>query len=63
MLDGQEAQLSHGATIGACERTITRLAVLKAAASFAASRPEAKSPDVLAVAQHWLAWVEGGHDG
>jgi hypothetical protein len=42
------------------ETTITRLAVLKAAAAFAASRPEAKSSDVPAVADAWLRWVEGG---
>ena len=41
------------------ERIITRLAVLKAAAAFAASRPGAKSPDVLPVADLWLRWVEG----
>src|SRR3954462_13665110 len=38
------------------QRTITRLAVLKAAAAFAASRPDAKSPDVLTVADLWLRW-------
>lgn len=43
---------------GARQQTITRLAVLKAAATFAASREEAKSSDVLAIAQRWLAWVE-----
>jgi hypothetical protein len=41
------------------ERSITRIAVLKAAAAFAASRPDAKSPDVLTVADLWLRWVEG----
>ena len=45
---------------GAREQTITRLAVLKAAATFAASREEAKSSDVLAIAQRWLEWVERG---
>jgi hypothetical protein len=39
------------------ERTITRLAVLKAAAAFAASRPDAKSTDVPRVAEAWLRWV------
>jgi hypothetical protein len=29
------------------------------AAAFAASRPDAKSPDVLTVADLWLRWVEG----
>jgi hypothetical protein len=38
--------------------TITRLAVLKAAALFGASRPDLKSADVLAIASKWLAWVE-----
>ena len=35
-----------------------RLSVLKAAAGFAASRPDLKSVDVLAIAGRWLAWVE-----
>lgn len=39
------------------ERTITRLSVLKSAAAFAASRPDAKSTDVPRVAEAWLAWV------
>jgi hypothetical protein len=39
------------------EQTITRLAILKAAARFLADKPEAKSPDVLAVAERWEAWV------
>jgi len=38
---------------------ITRLAVLKAAAAFGASRPDCKSGDVLLIADKWLAWVEG----
>jgi len=42
---------------GTRERTITRLAVLKAAAAFASSRPEAQSPDVLKVAAAWERWV------
>lgn len=37
--------------------SITRLAVLKAAAEFAASRPEAKSSDVLKIADLWYAWA------
>jgi hypothetical protein len=32
--------------------------VLKAAAAFAASRPDIKSADVLAIAGRWLQWVE-----
>ena len=69
VLDGMTPEVSPQGDTGIAlpqstrERTITRLAVLKAAAAFAASRPEAKSPDVLTVAQHWLHWVEGGHDG
>jgi hypothetical protein len=37
--------------------TITKLAVLKAAAMFGASRPDLKSSDVLKIADNWLAWV------
>lgn len=40
------------------ERTISRLSVLKSAAAFAASRPDIKSADVVAIAERWLAWVE-----
>ncbi len=39
-------------------RDIRRLAVLKAAAAFASSRPDLKSADVLAIAGRWLTWVE-----
>lgn len=39
------------------DRTITRLAVLKAAAEFGASRPELRSRDVLAIAASWEWWV------
>jgi hypothetical protein len=39
------------------ETTITRLAVLKAAAEFLAARPDAKSKDVVKVAEAWEAWV------
>ena len=39
------------------DQTITRLAVLKAAAEFAASRPDLKSGDVLAIAERWERWV------
>jgi hypothetical protein len=41
------------------DERITRLAVLKAAAAFGASRPDLKSADVLKIADSWLAWVEG----
>lgn len=39
------------------DATITRLAVLKAAAGFAAGRPDATSADVLRVAEAWEQWV------
>ena len=39
------------------DQTITRLAVLKAAAEYAASRPESKSADVLKIAASWERWV------
>lgn len=39
------------------ETTITRLAVLKAAAEFAASKQESKSADVLKIAACWERWV------
>ena len=39
------------------DRTITRLAVLKAAAEYAASKPESKSTDVLKIAESWERWV------
>jgi len=41
------------------DERITRLAVLKAAAEFGASRPELKSSEVLMIADKWLRWVEG----
>lgn len=39
------------------DRTITRLAVLKAAAEFGAARPSLKSGEVLAIAASWERWV------
>jgi hypothetical protein len=39
------------------DRTITRLAVLKAAAEFAAARPQVKSGEVLLIAESWERWV------
>jgi hypothetical protein len=39
------------------DRTITRLAVLKAAAEFASFRGDLKSGDVLAIALRWEKWV------
>ncbi len=43
--------------------TNVRLEVLKAAAAFATVRSEVKSGDVLAIAERWLAWVEGPNGG
>jgi hypothetical protein len=37
--------------------TITRLAVLKAAAEFGAARPSLKSGEVLLIAESWERWV------
>jgi hypothetical protein len=56
-LDGPTVQTHNGEQR---ETTITRLACLKAAAEFAASRPDAKSADVLKIAEAWEAWVNRG---
>ena len=52
--------LNHTAVTPSLSRneTITKLAVLKAAAEFGASR-DIKSSDVLKIADLWLAWVSG----
>lgn len=52
--------LEHTAVTASLSRneTITRLAVLKAAAQFGASRSDLKSSDVLRIADAWIAWVE-----
>lgn len=42
---------------GTKDRTITRLAVLKAAAEFGAARPSLKSGDVLKIAESFERWV------
>jgi len=39
------------------ERTIARLAILKAAAEFGAARPDLKSGDVLKIAELWERWT------
>ena len=39
------------------DTTITRLAVLKAAAEYAASKPSSSSSDVLKIAACWERWV------
>jgi len=46
-----------GATTAQRDRTITRLALVKAAAEFAAARPSLKSGDVVKIAASWERWV------
>jgi hypothetical protein len=53
----QEPATGHQAATSAKDRTITRLAVLKAAPEFAASRPQLKSGEVLKIAASWERWV------
>jgi hypothetical protein len=53
----EHAPGSHQAHAAGRETAITRLAVLKAAAEFAATRREIKSKDVLAIAAAWENWV------
>jgi hypothetical protein len=48
---------SSGTTSPAPDVVTMRLEVLKAAASFLSTRPEAKSIDVLTVAEAWERWV------
>jgi len=52
--------LDHAAATASVSRdeTGTRLAVLQAAAAFAATRSDIKSADVLTIADRWLQWVE-----
>jgi len=52
---------ASGAPATSRDRTITRLACLKAAAIFCSGRSvsnDVKSSDVLAIAEAWLKWVE-----
>ena len=53
-----ETLSAPGSPIANRDRTISKLAVLKAAAAFGASRPDLKSADVLTIAQRWLEWIE-----
>jgi hypothetical protein len=53
--DGAAAQTP--AVLSDRDERIARLAVLKAAAEFGASRPDLKSADVLKIADAWLAWI------
>jgi hypothetical protein len=61
VLDSGDAQ--SPAVVSGRDARITRLAVLKAAAGFGASRPDMKSSDVLVLAERWLAWVEQSLQG
>lgn len=54
---GGSDMLAQPAPSGTKDRTITRLAVLKAAAEFGAARPNLKSGDVLAIAASWEKWI------
>ena len=55
VIDGAAPTQLHAPSVK--DQTITRLAILKAAAEFAASKPEAKSTDVLKIAAAWEEWV------
>jgi hypothetical protein len=57
VLEGESEKLSQRVIVSR-DRTITRLAVLEAAAAFCALRPTCKSSDVLAVATSWLRWMD-----
>jgi len=62
----QEPATGHRGTLHAGvqkECTITRLAVLKAAAEFAAGRPQLTSGDVKKIAASWERWVNRPYDG
>jgi CHAD domain-containing protein len=52
------ASASSSGTPTERDERIARLAVLKAAATFAAERVDIKSADVLRIAESWLRWVE-----
>jgi hypothetical protein len=62
VLDGAPASNSISSSASTRDRTITRLAVLKAASNFVglwgATREEVRSDHVLLLADRWLAWVE-----
>ena len=53
----QQPVQARQAPTGQRDTTITRLAILKAAAEFAAARPQLKSGDVLTIAATWERWV------
>lgn len=54
---GSDSQLATRNSQLDRDRTITRLAVLKAAAEFGAARPELKSGHVLSIAASWEKWI------
>jgi len=51
------AVLPMGNTVPSRETLIVRQTCVKAAAEFAASRPDIKSSDVLRIAESWEAWI------
>ena len=53
----QEATRGRQAPTGQRDIVITRLACLKAAAEFAAARPQLKSGEVLKIAASWERWI------
>jgi hypothetical protein len=55
-VDGQAITV-HQSPVAGRETAITRLAVLKAATSFCAARPDLKSADLFALAERMEAWV------
>ena len=60
VLEGQQGERGKNGSqrpVAGRETAITRLAVLKAAAEFLAARSDARSADVLKVAERWEAWV------
>jgi len=56
-IEAADAVLPIGNTGPSKDQTITRLACLKAAAEFGASRPDIKSGDVLRIAESWEVWI------
>jgi hypothetical protein len=55
---------SSAPSVSRRDRLVSRLAVLKSASIFAASRGEqVRSSDVLKIADSWLHWVESEHAG
>jgi hypothetical protein len=66
VLNGGTSSAATSSSPTTRDRTITRLAVLKASANFVglwgATREEVKSDHVLVLADKWLAWVEQAGD-